>query len=152
PACLLLFVALSACGQSGSTGGASACATATISRSASVASPEALPTALHVVRTSDRVETPTIEDCVGAAAAVQQLYAAARALPVQPPGFVNCPKSSGLVYHLTFLHVGIPLPPAHQMALAGDGCGFLTIGASDVRQTDRTFRSLFATTLGIPPF
>jgi hypothetical protein len=106
-----------------------------------------LPTALHVERTSYDQQFPTTAYCVRDVAEVQRLYAAALALPVVPANtFSSCPKSVGLVYHLTFLGTSTPV---ESMDLQGDGCHRLTIG-TEGHATNPSFLSLFIKTLGIP--
>ena len=107
------------------------------------------PDTLRVVRPVDAYgkHYPAFSTTVTNAAAIQQLYQAAYALPGLLPGNVNCPAGFGLVYHLTFLyHTSV----VQVMNLEADGCQNLHIGQSNVRRTTLTFLLLAAKTIGVP--
>jgi hypothetical protein len=138
---LVLVAALVASGQMSASAGTG---TPLCARNVSAGT---LPTALHVERTTFLEQFPATAYCVRDVAEAQRLYAAALALPVLPANtFSSCPKSHGLVYHLTFLGTATPVP---SMDLQGDGCQRLTIGA-EVHATNPSFLSLFIRTLRIP--
>ncbi len=138
---LVLVAALAASDQMSASAGASTRACTTN------ASAETPPTVLHVERTSYLPQFPTREYRVRDAAAVQQLYAAACALPILPTNVASsCPRGFGLVYHLTFLGTATPV---RSMDLQGDSCQRLVIG-TEVHGTTASFISLFIRTLRIP--
>jgi len=107
------------------------------------------PDTLQVTRTSAFPENhiPALERSIHNAITVSALYAAVRALPSAPKGIVHCPADFGVQYHLTFLRDNTPLLQATADA---SGCRWLRLGSNDVRQTNDTFWSLLARTLGVP--
>ena len=111
------------------------------------------PTALHVLRPASQFPIsgqpfPRLERTITNANAVQQLYAAALALPVVDQGKTyNCPADLGVVYQLDFLAGSSML---HHMDVQASGCGWVHLSSTDARWTTAAFNRLLANTIGIP--
>lgn len=109
------------------------------------------PTLLHVVRPGlvgyHQQQVAPFDRTVRDAAAVQQLYAAALALPRPSQYPLPCTNDWGLVYHLTFLKGTSQL---QQMDVQPLGCHWVYLSQTDVRQADQSFLTLLANTIGLP--
>ncbi len=110
------------------------------------------PTALHVLRPASSFPIygkpfPRLERTINDASTVQQLYAAALALPVVAPGTYHCPIDFGVVYKLDFL-AGSAL--IQHMDVQASGCRWLHLSSTDNRWTNDAFNRLLAKTIGIP--
>lgn len=110
------------------------------------------PTLLHVVRPGlvgyHQQQVAPFDRTVRDAAAVQRLYTAALALPRPSHPPVPCTYDWGLVYHLTFLEGTSQL---QQMDVQPLNCNHLVnLSQTDVRQTDQSFLTLLANTIGLP--
>jgi hypothetical protein len=130
---LLGALALAACAPGGSHAGTN---------------PTAKPTSLQIKDYEVTQPAPTtllIED----AAAVQNIYTSAVALPVAPSEQA-CPAVGGPRYDLTFLQGEQVVATA--VADSG-GCGTVTFGANDVRQANEAFWQLLRRTIAraMPP-
>lgn len=108
------------------------------------------PTTLHVLRVNGIPENhylPFSPRTVTDQHAVQQLYAAAKALPrLMLPGVINCPADRGLEYHLDFFQGQTLL---QEMIYYPGGCTYIRLGKSDDRALTDSFLHLFAQTIGI---
>ena len=100
---------------------------------------------LRVTRDNGANSFPRFERTV-TDAAVNQLYAAALALPRPQPGLATCVHDLGVFYRLTFASRALS---ARQMTLDASGCRLLVIGAADARQTDDAFITRFQQTVGL---
>ena len=108
------------------------------------------PTALHVLRPASPLgqSFPRLERAINDAHAVQQLYAAALALPVVDRGKTySCPVDFGVVYQLDFL-AGSSL--LQHMEVQASGCQWVHLSSTDIRWTNAAFNRLLANTIGIP--
>jgi hypothetical protein len=107
------------------------------------------PTALFVVRNNPPLlHLPPFSKKITDSKDVQNLYNAALNLP-SIAGNINCTTSSygGLSYQMKFMSGNNGV---ENMNLDAATCKLLTIGKSDVRQTNTAFLNLFIKTLGIP--
>ncbi len=113
------------------------------------------PTALHVLRPASSSPIygkgkpfPRLERTFNDTSAVQQLYAAALALPVVAQGKTySCPIDFGVVYQLDFL-AGSDL--LQHMDVQASGCQWVHLSSTDARWTNDAFNRLLAKTIGIP--
>lgn len=111
------------------------------------------PTALHVLRPASPFPIygqpfPRLERTIHDAKAVQQLYAAAQALPAVDQGKTySCPIDFGVVYQLDFL-AGSDL--LQHMDVQASGCQWVHLSSTDIRWTTSAFNRLLANTIGIP--
>lgn len=111
------------------------------------------PTALHVLRPASQFPIygqpfPRLERTINDANAVQQLYAAALALPVVDKGKTyHCPVDFGVVYRLDFL-AGSNL--LQHMDVQASGCRWVHLSSTDTRWTTDAFNRLLANMMGIP--
>jgi hypothetical protein len=113
-----------------------------------VPDPNATPTMLQAVRPYNLIlNLPAFSRCIADTARVQRLYTAALALPPKAPGVYACPKSWSITYELTFLADGMLVRTMTQEA---DGCGFLHLSETDVRDTNEAFQQHVADTIGLP--
>lgn len=113
-----------------------------------VPDPTTAPAMLQVVRPYNLIlNLPAFSRCVSDAARVQQLYAAALALPSTEGRLYSCPKGWGIAYELIFLADGVVV---RSMTQEADGCGFLHLSETDIRLTDGPFRQQVADTIGLP--
>ncbi|HTK06446.1 MAG TPA: hypothetical protein VL485_04725 [Ktedonobacteraceae bacterium] len=111
------------------------------------------PTALHVLRPASQFPVfgqpfPRLERTTHDTTTIQQLYAAAQALPVVDLGKVyHCPADFGVVYQLDF-QAGSDL--LQHMDVQASGCQWVHLSSTDVRQSNAAFSRLLASTIGIP--
>lgn len=111
------------------------------------------PASLHVLRPASQFPIygqpfPRLERTINDAHAVQQLYAAALALPVVDQGKTySCPADFGVVYQLDFLAGNSLL---QHMDVQASGCQWVHLSSADIRWTNAAFNRLLANTIGIP--
>lgn len=120
----------------------------------SAASSAQEPTILQVQRVNTESENhylPFPSRTITNQQVVQQLYNAMLALPHftshNPPGWLSCPRETGVKYHIAFSHGNSLLQEA---LYDPSGCPTIRIGKNDVRIPDKSFAQLFAQAVGIP--
>ncbi len=127
------------------------CGGAAVAAQATATQPGSQPTVLQVVRPGlvgyNQQVIPPWNKTVTDAAEVQQLYAAALALPKPSQYPLPCPDDMGLRYQLTFL---AGTSPVQQIEMQPMGCQWVYLSQTDVRAGNQTFLQLLAHTIGLP--